>query len=145
MTYNIITFGKKKENLKLAIENSIIGSYQSTFKEYMKSDSKIFLHCNSQIWGEARVSSDYFYDEAWLWEDKQYPHRFRIDDIRLVSKPVVLTNGVYNTEFRENFGTSWAYKFIFSPKPLPETIAKKIETELSNQHMVTKDSFIQNY
>jgi hypothetical protein len=130
MSVNIITFGKRFENLKRAIEHSTIGSYQTTFSTYLKNGSIIFLHCRSLVWGTAKVTSDYFYSDKVIWEDKVYPHRFLISNIRLVAQPLDLSNGYYNLELRKQFGTAWAYKFIFSPKPLPSNLGLEILSDL---------------
>ena len=133
MTYNIITFGKKRENLEAAIERKIIGSYLGTFSEYLAKGSIIFLHCESKIWAIAKVSSDYFFNSEPIWQDKTYPHRFHISDVEILNEPVELTNGVYNVELRKRFGTGWAYKFLFSPKPLPTDIAETLLKDLKLQ------------
>lgn len=129
-TYNIVTFGKLKDNLSLALQSRIIGSPLATFEQHVEKDNIIFLHCRSVIWGSARVSSKYFYDENQIWPDKIYPHRFEIDDILLLYDPIVLSNGDYNVRLKERYGTGWAYKFIFSPKPLPDDIATDIHEEV---------------
>ena len=129
--FNIISFGKRRENLERALESNTIGSALSTFRESVKPGATVFLHCNGLIWGSAKVSSDYFSSSAPLWDDKLYPHRFRISDVKLASEPVELCDGVINVQLRKQYGTGWAYKFIFSPKPLPNDIADLIIERLS--------------
>lgn len=124
--FNIISFGKRQANLYLALEHLTIGSSLSTFKESIVRNSTIFLHCNSMIWGTATVSSDYFYSEEKIWDDKIYPHRFNISKPQLLKDPVPLSDGVINKAFREQFGSGWAYRFIFSPKPIPANIVSLI-------------------
>lgn len=41
-SYNIVTFGKKKENFDIAVSNQLIGSYQNTFKNYINKGSVVF-------------------------------------------------------------------------------------------------------
>lgn len=136
-SFNIISFGKKEENLKSSVAHGVIGSSLSTFKSNVASDANIFLHCNAMIWGLAKVSSDYFYSDVKIWEDKIYPHRFKISNISLFNQPIPLSDGIINKAFRDQFGTGWAYKFIFTPKPIPSDIATLIldaakkENELS--------------
>jgi hypothetical protein len=38
-----------------------------------------------------------------------------------------------NEELRKRFGAGWAYKFIFSPKPIPLDIAEEISLKLKKQ------------
>lgn len=145
MSYNIVCFGKKRDNFRKAIVHGTIGSFLSTFPEHIKKGSTIFLYCESQILGQAKVSSDYFHDQTPIWEDKVYPHRFRIEQIQIFERPVSLVNGVYNQELRKRYGTGWAYKFIFSPKPLPEDVAKQISAELTSAKTVPVGFFLKNY
>lgn len=142
MSYNIVTFGKKRENLNLAIKNATIGSFLSTFPDYILKGATIFLHCESQIWGSAKIHSEYFRNDSKIWEDKVYPHRFLISEIKLTDDPVRLTNGIYNTELRSAYGTGWAYKFLFSPKPLPIEIGKKIDQDLNSRKTVEISDFL---
>jgi hypothetical protein len=137
-TFNIISFGKKENNLRTSVAYGVIGSALTTFKNNVVKDAQIFLHCKAMIWGCAKVSSDYFYSETELWEDKTYPHRFKISDIKLLDNPIPLSDGTINKAFKEQYGTGWAYKFIFTPKPVPKEIAslilgavKKIETQIN--------------
>lgn len=130
MACNIITFGKNKENFELAIRACTIGSFLGTFKDHLRKGSNVFLHCDGQILAVAKVSSDYFFSNQKIWEDKVYPHRFRISDIVMLKTPIKLVNGIYNVELRKRYGTGWAYKFLFSPKPLPEDISNQILSEI---------------
>lgn len=124
--FNIISFGKRIKNLETAIAQETIGSALSTFKENVSENSLIFLHCNAMVWGTARTVGSYFYSEENLWEDKVYPHRFKISNIQLLKNPIPLSDGIINKAFRESFGSGWAYRFIFTPKPLPAEIAQLI-------------------
>jgi hypothetical protein len=125
-SFNIISFGRRKENFLIALSQGVIGSSLSTFKESVKPGATIFLHCDAKIWATARVEGDYFYSENRIWPDKVYPHRFKIAILKFAKQPVALSDGVINTKFRERFGAGWAYRFIFSPKPIPADIAQLI-------------------
>lgn len=140
MKYNIVTFGKKPENLKAAIESKTIGSFMSTFERHISKGAQVFLHCNGKIWGKAKVCSEYFFDQTDIWQDKVYPHRYKITDIKLTSDPIELVNGYYNTSLRADYGTGWAYKFLFSPKPLPDQIGSEIDSDLANRSNVDLNS-----
>lgn len=129
--YNIITFGKKADNLLLAIERNVIGTFLRTAPEYIFRDATIYLHCRSLIWGKATIASEYFYDEQIIWNDKVYPHRFKIKDIRLTTEPISLVGSGYNNKLRKDYGSGWQYKFIFAPKMLPIEIGEEIERELT--------------
>ena len=117
----------------VAVDKLIIGSFLSTFKDYMSKGSTIFLHCESKIWATAQISSDYFFSESEIWTDKKYPHRFRIDGLRVLTQPIELTNGHYNVELRKRYGTGWAYSFLFSPKPIPNDIALELVSEAKSK------------
>ena len=125
-SYNIVTFGKKKENLDIAVSNLLIASYQNTFKNYIQKGSVVFLHCNSLVWGSATVASDYFYDETRLWRDKVYPHRFRIEQIQLLEEPFPISDGNINIQLKKIAGSAWAFSYIFSPKPLPKSVGESL-------------------
>lgn len=131
--HNIVSFGKKIENLRKSLEHSTIGSTLSTFKENLSNNPKIFLHCNAMIWGTATVESNYFYSEAKIWDDKTYPHRFKISNVRMLKEPIPLSDGKINKAFRDQFGSGWAYKFIFSPKPVPADIARLILASMNTK------------
>ena len=139
--YNIITFGKRVDNLLISLENNVIGTFLRTAPEYIFNGATIFLHCRSLIWGKATISSDYYYDEVEIWSDKIYPHRFKIKDIRLTTEPLSLVGSGYNDKFRENHGAGWAYKFIFAPKPLPNEIAINIEHDLDSRFNCEYEEF----
>lgn len=130
--YNIVTFGKKKENLDIAVSNQLIGSYQNTFKNYITKGSVVFLHCNTLVWGSAKVASEYFYDESRLWRDKIYPHRFRLEEIRLLNDPFPISDGTINTELKKIAGSAWAFSYIFSPKPLPKSVGESLLKKCMN-------------
>lgn len=128
--FNIISFGKRKENLLLTLQLNVIGSSLTTFKEHIFPGATIFLHCNGRIWATAEVIDRYFYSEDVLWKDKLYPHRFKIHNCKLLASPVQLSDGVINSEFRKASGPSWAYRYLFSPKKIPEDIAKLINEKI---------------
>ena len=142
MNYHIITFGKRKENLIISIEKKIIGSSHTTVQKYIKSGSAIFLHYNSYLWARAKVSSNYFISKKKIWLDNLYPNRFQIDEITLTNDPVCLTNGIYNRRLREQFGAGWAYKFLFTPKPLPQEVGLKIHSDFSKRKPLAVDEFL---
>jgi predicted RNA-binding protein len=131
--YNIVSFGKKTENLEKAIEHKTIGSKLNTFGENISDGSVLFLHCEGKIWGTAQAVGNCYNSEQVLWEDKIYPKRFKIQNIKLAKAPISIKDGVINLKFRQSFGTAWAYKFIFSPKPIPTEIANLILNKLEHQ------------
>lgn len=145
MNYHIITFGKKKKNLIISIEKKIIGSSHTTVQKYIKSGSVIFLHYNSYLWAKTKVSSDYFISKQTVWLDNLYPNRFQIDEIILTDDPVCLTNGIYNRRLREQFGVGWAYKFLFTPKPLPQEVALKIHSDFLKRKTLAVDEFLREH
>jgi len=131
-SFNIISFGKRKENLLIALNQGLIGSTLTTFKESVQPGATVFLHCDAKIWAVAKVEGDYFFSETRIWPDKIYPHRFKVSLLKFVKHPIELSDGVINAKFRERFGAGWAYRFLFSPKPIPtdiaQIIAKRIES-----------------
>lgn len=142
--YNIITFGKKSDNLLLSIEKNVIGTFLRTAPDYIFREATIFLHCHSLIWGQATVASEYFFDEQKIWSDKIYPHRFKIKEVKLTSNPLNLVDSGYNNKLRKDYGTSWAYSFIFAPKPLPFEIGQEIEAELSPKLIASFSEFAES-
>jgi hypothetical protein len=140
--YNIISFGKRFENLAISVKSQIIGSKLSTFEANVKSGSKIFLHCGSQIWGLATVIGNYQYNQSKVWSNDLYPHRYNIKVDLLTLQPLHLSNGIYNVQLREQFGSGWAYKFIFSPRPLPGDVGEKIEKDLRTAPTCDLETFL---
>ena len=144
LTSHIVSFGSKPENLIRAIEQKTIGSTFSTFKSHLRKGATIFLHCKSVLWGIGMVDSDYFYEEEEIWRDKTYPHRFSIKLCHLAKEPVTMCDGWYNVRLRESFGTGWAYKFIFAPKPLPGDIAADLHRDLAMQSAFSAREFVEH-
>lgn len=140
--YHIVSFGKKVENLKIALNHRLIGSNYSTIQKYLNPGSTVFLHCIGQIWGTAKVTSPYRYSETEIWKDRVYPHRFSFEVDLLAAEPIELCDGIINVEFRKRFGTGWAYKFIFSPKPIPADLAQMILAQLKINQIETAISSI---
>lgn len=139
--YNIITFGKKTDNLLLSIERNVIGTFLRTAPDYITREATIFLHCRSLIWGKATVSSDYYFDEEKIWSDKVYPHRFKIKEIKLTSNPLSLIESGYNNKLRKVYGSGWAFSFIFAPKPLPIEVGEEIDIELNPRLVASFSEF----
>ncbi len=134
MSTHIISFGKKPRNLILSLEHNIIGSFLRTASEHINRGSTVLFHCNALIWGSAKIDSEYFFDDQlFIWRDKIYPHRFKIKDVRLTSMPISLIQEGYNNIFRSDHGPGWAFKFIFTPKPIPDNISNKLLDELARR------------
>lgn len=138
-SFNIVSFGKRKENFLIALKHGVIGSTLSTFKESIQPGATIFLHCDAKIWAVAKVEGDYFFSESRIWPDKTYPHRFKISLLKFAKRPILLSDGVINIKFRERYGAGWAYRFIFSPKPVPEDIAQIIATRIDSSESASED------
>lgn len=139
--YNIISFGTKYNNLLASLEHQTIGSTLSTFNKHLKKGSKIFLHCQSTIFGTAEVTSEYFESQTTLWADKIYPNRFKIDNIIIVEQPQKLNDGIINNSFKEHYGAGWPYKYIFSPHPIPDSIAQLILNKLSTSPIANQENY----
>lgn len=138
-SYNIVTFGKKSDNFIISIERGIVGTFLNTVPQYLHKGSVVFLHCHSLIWGIARISSEYIHDEKIIWKDKVYPHRFYMEVLHLTNNPLSLVKEHYNDRLREEFGNGWAFKFIFAPKPLPESIGSDIYNNLMKRESASWD------
>ena len=139
--FNIISFGKKKENLLIAIRQGVIGSTLTTFQDKIKPNSTIFLHCDKKIWATAQIQDDYFFSEEIIWKDKIYPQRFKIHNCKMLKTAIELNDGVINAEFRKISGPSWAYRYLFSPKEIPNNIANLILEKISNVETVSFEDF----
>lgn len=124
--YNIISFGKKKENLLLAIHNQTIGSYLATFKDNVENGAVIFLHCKGKIWATGQISSVYYFSDEPIWQDKTYPHRFNFQIRKILESPVTINDGTINVLLKKSYGVGWAFRFIFTPRPIPQNIAELI-------------------
>ena len=139
----VISFGKRVENLDVAIQKGTIGSDLSTFRDYIASDSILFLHCKGSILATAHVSGPYQFSKSEIWTNKTYPHRFPVRISRFLSSPVQLCDGVLNVELKKRFGTGWAYKFLFSPKPVPADIGRKLLAVIERIPSTTAEQFHQ--
>lgn len=139
--FNIISFGKRKENLLLALQQKVIGSTLTTFKEKIEPGATVFLHCAGRIWATAQVKESYFFSEEVLWKDKLYPHRYKIHKCKLLASPVELSDGTINLEFRKVSGPSWAYRYLFSPKEIPKEIAKLISDKIEPIKGISYEEF----
>lgn len=124
--FNIISFGKRKRNLLKAIETTTIGSSLTTFKDSIQPGATIFLHCGGLLWGTGEVQGSYFFSDDIIWSDKLYPHRYKFVLTKFLKEPVPLNDGIINTRLRRDFGAGWAYKFLFTPRPIPSDVAKMI-------------------
>lgn len=131
--FNIVTFGKRPENLVKSLETGLIGSSSSSFEASISKNSLIFLHCQSRIWGTAKPFGNYFFDKTPVWSNGIYPHRFKINDVSITIDPLDMLGTSINSEFRKRFGIGWAYKFIFSPRPIPDDIGRQIQEELNEK------------
>lgn len=141
--YNIISFGKMYENLSISVSTGIIGSKLKTFGENVTKGSIVFLHCNGKIWGSGIVLGNAEESRERLWSNDIYPFRNRIRLEHLTLDPVVLSNGVYNAALRADYGVAWAYKFLFSPRPLPEKIGREIYDDLLRSERVHQGAFLE--
>ena len=70
-SYHIISFGRKPENLLLAIEKGTLGSASANISKYLKPNSLIFFHCCSSLVGIGVVKSEYFFSEEKVWKNKK--------------------------------------------------------------------------
>ena len=58
-----------------------------------------------------------------------------------VIQDMISSDGKINAEFRKQFGSGWADKFIFSPKPVPSDIAKLINEKIALVKTSKDDNF----
>lgn len=140
--YNIISFGKRFENLAISVKSGIIGSNVKTFHEHVTKGSIVFFHCKGEIWGSGIVIGNGEKSREHLWPNDSYPYRNKIRIEHLTLDPVALSNGVYNSALRTEFGVGWAYKFLFSPRPLPEKIGREMHLELRRSKAAEQEHFI---
>jgi hypothetical protein len=139
--FNIVTFGKRIENLEIAIREGKIGSDLSTISEHISRNSILFLHCRGAIVAIAQPSGPYEFSQSRIWDNKVYPHRFPIKVTRYMAKPMPLCDDRINVELRERFGAGWAYKFLFAPKPLPDDIGRAILAGVEKVGTTAPDTF----
>lgn len=139
MTTRFISYGKKVENLTITIENKVLGSAFTTFESKVQLSDSILFVCNSKIWGSATVSSKVFHDNSVLWKDKPYPFRAEIENIKIFKNPFNLDKYNLNDDFRSVFGKGWAFKVLFTPGDIPQTISKKL-LEITLDQVCIKES-----
>lgn len=135
--FAIVSFGKKKENFLKAIEFKTIGSPHTTFEKHIKPNQIVFFHFDGAIWGAGKVSTNYFYDNRKIWEDKAYPHRFGIEVLCLTKNSIPTSHSDFAEEMRNQFGYGWGFSYIFAPQPLPTEIGRKIFKEISASKSAT--------
>lgn len=117
---HIVSFGKKDLNLQITLDAKTIGSRHQTFETHISKGDIVLLHCAGKIQAIATVSSKYFFSNEVLWQDRQYPHRFLIENIVVLTPPVDLLDIGFNNIMKSLAGKGWAFSYIFAPKTLPE-------------------------
>ena len=130
----IISFGKNFHNLVIAVQNSLIGSEFSTFEEKIKQGDLVFFACDSLIWGYADVVSNVFQNDNRIWNDKKYPYRAHIDNVKIFTTAFNLADYSIDAIFRDKIGKHWAFKVLFTPGKIPkeaESDLKRIQSERS--------------
>ena len=128
----LLSFGKKFENMFIAIDKCTLGSSFSTFAEKIENGEQIVFVCGSQMWGVAQVCSEVFYELKPIWKDKHYPYRAHIKSIQIFKDPISFVDSGLNKIFRDNLGKQWAYKLLFTPGELPQVAVESIELMLRN-------------
>ena len=115
--YAIVSFGKKKENLLIALKNNVIGSKHATFEKHIQNGQIIFFHCNGSIWGSGVVVSNYYYDCTPIWDDNLYPHRFNIRAGLFHQDGILTSQSSFSEKMKGRFGSGWGFSYIFAPQP----------------------------
>lgn len=141
MRVKIISFGKKIENLRLAIRNQKLGSDQSTFGERIKASDIVLLMCHSKVFGTAIVKSSVYQEDKRIWRDKIYPHRADLEQIKIFKDAFSFEDLDLNSLLREKLGKGWAFKVIFTPGDLPIDVENIILKEINSREFIDQDNF----
>lgn len=131
--YRFICYGKKKSNLDLSISALVIGSKSSTFITKISNGDIIFLYANGLIHGIAEVCSEGFINNEQIWRDNIYPYRFQIKNVHLLPAPLDFKTTEECQLIREELGTHWGYKVLFTPNKLPIDIGKSLHSLLESK------------
>ena len=121
-----ISFGKMIQNLSISIDKKIIGSEFTTFEHRIVNGVQILFVCDSRVWGMAEVTSNVFFDQSELWENKLYPYRANIDNIIVFKKTFKFSDFGVDSLLRDRIGRQWAYKVLFTPGDLPDDVVAKL-------------------
>ncbi len=124
--FRFICYGKKTVNLATTVANLTIGSKATTFLNKIKNDDIIFFYVNGLIHGVAEISSEGFFSSDPLWNDNIYPYRFKIRNIRMLQSPFEFKATEECKLLREELGTHWGYKVLFTPNSLPLSVGQSI-------------------
>ena len=123
---HFITFGKRLDNLNLALEKLTIGSNRPSIAKYLEPGAHIFLHCQSQLWAICEIVGEYHYSDTVIWENQIYPHRFSFKPIVIPKEPIPLLDGSINKLLQVASGKGWQYKHLFTPMALPKDVCDLI-------------------
>jgi len=135
----LLSYGKKLENLIISLENKLIGSNFTTFKDKIKTNDTVLFVCHSLVWGMANVCSEVFEDHKILWNDKLYPHRAKIDSIVIFDEPFKFSDHGIDKIFRDNLGNQWAFKVLFTPNKIPFDAEEVLLEVLDKQKPLSED------
>lgn len=137
----LISFGRKIENLALAVEFAKIGSEFKTFSEKVLVGDEIVFVCNSRMWGVATVSSQVISEPNQIWRDKRYPYRAGISSIKVFSNPISFVSCGIDQILRDSLGKHWAYKVIFTPGLLPFEVDKRLQSLVNSVDCLSPSEF----
>jgi MoxR-like ATPase len=95
----------------------------------MQKNDEIIVHLEKmKLAAICKVSSDYYYDETKIWEDGIYPHRIKIEPVKIPANPIDIKK-TYDIYFGYK-GSPGGY-FRRAIRPLPDKEFSIFQSELA--------------
>jgi predicted RNA-binding protein len=119
------------ENWKKCLENRIWGADDNRaqqIKKMRKNDEILVYLVGKKLAASCKVSSEYFYDDTKIWDDGIYPHRVKIEPIKIPTSPIDIKK-TYHVYLGYK-GSSGGY-FGQAIRPLPDNEFSIFQSELA--------------
>lgn len=131
-----VCFGKKIENLEIAIRALTVGAKKPHFLKQLKHNDEILLYCDGKIYATALIVGEGFVSKAQIWNDYEYEYRFNMTGVKILKSPYLLKGSPLHSEFSRTFGRGWAFKVLFTPQALSHEICNIIKLEIRRHEQI---------
>jgi MoxR-like ATPase/predicted RNA-binding protein len=121
------------ENWKKCLDNHIWGADDNRaqqIKKMRKNDEILVYLVGMKIAAICKVSSEYYYDDTKIWDGGIYPHRVKIEPIKIPTSPIDIKK-LYHVYLGYK-GSPGGY-FGQAIRPLPDNEFAIFQTELARQ------------
>ena len=119
-----------QENWEVCLQNHVWGADEnraSQMKKVKQGDEFLIYLKGMKIAGICKVLSDYYYEESHMWNDGVFPHRVRIEPVKVPQTSIDIKK-LYDTYFRYK-GTPGGY-FGQAIRPIPDNEFSIFQSDL---------------